>query len=98
GGPALEALRRAAQSSDPEIGRRAQSLAHTIRRRIENTHFLSPLRVHLAYKETPLVQALEDLAKKTEFPIELAIPRARLANRRITLDTGTVSFWEAFDQ
>jgi hypothetical protein len=40
---------------------------------------------------------VEDFARKTGFAIE-ASPKLRLANRRITLDTGERSFWEAFDQ
>src|SRR5258708_7835158 len=97
GGPALENLQRAAQSSDPEGGRRAQNLAHLIRRRIETAQFLTPLRLRLVYKDTPVLQAVQDFAKKTEFPIGL-MPGMRLANRKITLDTGETTFWDAFDQ
>src|SRR5437660_9665351 len=67
GGPAMEALQRAARNNDPEIGRRAQGLAHTIQRQIDTGRFLAPLRLHLVYKETPVVQAVRDLAEKTGF-------------------------------
>lgn len=97
GGPALDALHQAALSNDPEVGRRAQSLARTIRRRIETTQFLLPKRLRLVYTDTPVPQAVQDFAKRTEFPIEI-VGKARLANRRITLDTGETSFWNAFDQ
>jgi hypothetical protein len=97
GVPALEALQRAAWHSDPEIGRRAQNLAHTIRRRIETAQFITPLRLHLDYQNTPVLQAVEDFARKTGFAIE-ASPQLRLKTRRITLDTGETSFWKAFDQ
>jgi hypothetical protein len=97
GGPAIDALQRAARSNDPEIGRRAQSLAHTIQRQIDTGRFLAPLRLHLVYKDTPVVQAVKNLAEKTRFQIELGNPRG-LAARRITLDTGDTSFWEALDQ
>ena len=87
----------AALHSDPEIGRRAQNLAHTIRKRIETAQFTTPLRLRLVYHNTPVLQAVEDFARKTGFAIE-ASPKPRLENRRITLDTGETSFWEAFDR
>ncbi|HLJ94990.1 MAG TPA: hypothetical protein VKU02_17575 [Gemmataceae bacterium] len=98
GGPALGALQQAALSSDPEVGRRAQCLARMIRRRIDTAQILAPLPVHLVYRDTPLLQAVEDLARRTGFPIEIAGGKERLANRRITLDTGEATFWEAFDR
>ncbi len=98
GGPALEALQEAALSSDPEVGRRAQGLARAIRKRIETAQFLIPLSLRLVYSDTPVPRAVEDFAKRTKFPIELVGSMARLANRRITLDTGETTFWEAFDQ
>jgi hypothetical protein len=98
GGPALEALQQAALSNDPEVGRRAQGLARMIRRRIETAQFLVPKQIQLVYSDTPVLKAVEDFAKRTKFPIEIAGSTARLANRRITLDTGETTFWEAFDQ
>ena len=98
GGPALEALHEAALSSDPEVGRRAQGLARAIRKRIETAQFLTPLSLRLVYSDTPVPRAIEEFAKRTKFPIEIAGSTARLANRRITLDTGETTFWEAFDQ
>ena len=98
GGPALEALQKAAVSNDPEVGRRAQSLAHILQRRLETARFLAPLPVHLVYKNTPVLQAVDDFARKTKFSIEIIGSKARLAQRKITLDTGETSFWEAFNQ
>jgi hypothetical protein len=98
GGPALEALQRAAGSTDPEVSRRAQILAHFLQRRIETARFLAPLPIHLVYKDTPVPKAVADFANRTKFPIEIASSTARLANRKITLDTGETSFWEAFNQ
>jgi hypothetical protein len=98
GGPALEALQRAACSNDPEVGRRAQNLAHILRKRLETACFLTPLPVHLVYKNTPVLQAADDFARKTKFSIEIIGSKARLAERKITLDTGETSFWDAFNQ
>lgn len=98
GGPALEALERATLSDDPEVGRRAKTLAQTVRRQIDTARFLQPLRLRLVYRETPVLEAVEDFANRTGFPITVTGAHARLANRRITLDTGETSFWEAFQQ
>jgi hypothetical protein len=97
GGPALDALQDAALSNDPEVGRRAQSLARAIRKRIETAQFLYPLPLRLVYNDAPVARAVEDLAKRTKFPIEM-VGSARLASRRITLDTGETTFWQAFEQ
>src|SRR5438552_363120 len=98
GGPALEALQRAAGSNDPEVGRRAQNLAHLLRWQMETARFLAPLPIRLVYKDTPVPQAVDEFARKTQFPIEISGSKARLAQRKITLDTGETSFWEAFNQ
>jgi hypothetical protein len=98
GGPALDALQRAAASADPEVGRRAQNLAHLLRMRMETARFLAPLPIRLVYKDTPVPQAVDDFAKRTGFSIEINGSKARLAQRKITLDTGPTSFWDAFNQ
>jgi hypothetical protein len=98
GGPALNALQRAAGSTDPEVGRRAQNLAHLLRMRMETARFLTPLPVRLIYQDTPIPQAVDDFAKKTKFSIEINGSKTRLAQRKITLDTGETSFWDAFNQ
>jgi hypothetical protein len=98
GGPALDALQRAALSNDPEIGRRAQNLVRAVRRQIDTARFLAPLRLRLVYRQTPVLQAVEDFAAKTGFPITVAGSRAHLAGRKITLDTGETSFWDALEQ
>jgi hypothetical protein len=98
GTAALPALEKAAKSPDVEIRRRARDLARAIRRRAEVESLLAPTTVHLVYRDKPLAEAAADLAKKTGFWIDLEGDKAKWAGRKITLDTGKTTFWEAFDQ
>lgn len=98
GAPALDDLRKATQSKDAEVRRRAEALVRQIERRLEADRLLKPMRVRLVYKDTPVADALAELARMTGFTIKLEGDRAGLAERRITLDTGDVTFWEAFDR
>jgi hypothetical protein len=98
GAPALEKLRKAAESDDIEVSRRASDLVKRIEKRADVSRVLTPKRVHLVSKDTPLKEALEDFKKKSGYEITLYDPDSKLINRRVTLDTGEVPFWEAFDQ
>jgi hypothetical protein len=98
GAPALDELRRAAAGDDAEVRRRARELVEKIERRVETARLLQPRRVHLIYKDTPVADAVADFARQTGFAIELVGDRAKLNDRKVTLDTGPVPFWEAFDQ
>lgn len=59
---------------------------------------LMPTRVRLNLKDTPLPEAVADLSKRIGHLIFLDDPKGKLQERRITLDTGDVTFWEALDQ
>jgi hypothetical protein len=96
--PALEALRKAAQGRDAEVRRRAEELVQKIEKRGENARLLEPKRVHLVYKDTPVAEAVADFASKSGYNITLLDPLKKLGERKVTLDTGETSFWEAFDQ
>lgn len=99
GASALPALQQAAQANDdPEIRQRARELVRLISHRVENARLLKPKLVHLVYKDTAVPAAVADFAAKTGFKLELQGDTSRISGRRITLDTGEVSFWEAFDQ
>jgi hypothetical protein len=97
GSTALPALAKAARSPDPEIGRRCRELAKAIGRRLEVEKLLAPTSLHLVYKDKPVTEAVADLAKKTGFYIAIEGDKAKLAGRKITLDTGKTTFWQAFD-
>jgi RNA polymerase sigma factor (sigma-70 family) len=96
--PALDALRRAAQGNDPERRRRAEDLVKKIEEREQAAALLRPKRVHLVYKDTPLPEAVADFQKQSGYELTLSDPAGKLRKRRITLDTGDVTFWQALDQ
>jgi hypothetical protein len=98
GAPALEKLKKASQSDDVEVSRRATELVKRIEKRTEVSRVLTPKRVHLIYKDTPLKEAVEDFKKKSGYDFTLHDPENKLADRKVTLDSGDVPFWEAFDQ
>jgi hypothetical protein len=98
GPPALDALRRACRSDDAEVRRRAGALVRRIEKRVSTAQLLAPHRLQLTYQDTPVEEAVADLAKKTGFLIKLEGNRAALADRRVTLDTGETTSWEALDQ
>jgi hypothetical protein len=95
GAPALDELKKACTSADDEIRHRAEILAHAISQRLEADRLLAPSRVRLVYKNIPITDAVADLGKKTGYNIQLDGDKTKLASKRITLDTGEVSFWDA---
>jgi hypothetical protein len=100
GAPALDALRKAAADpkAEPEVRMRAGRLVEIIEMRTVSNTVLAPRKIRLVYKETPLPEAVADFSKKTGYVITLHDPENKLQERKITLDTGEVPFWEAFDQ
>jgi hypothetical protein len=97
GAPALEALRKAATSEDREIGRRAADLVSRIERRVETARLIEPKHVQIQFKELPLSEAAAKFSRITGYRIQLE-GDSKLNARKITLDTGTVPFWEAYEQ
>jgi hypothetical protein len=98
GAPALEVLRVAARSDDLEIRRRAEELVTQIERRLLTAQLLEPKRLRLAYKDTPVAEAVRDLARRSGYPVQVQGDLGKLAQRRITLETEDLPFWEAFDR
>jgi hypothetical protein len=98
GEPALSALQKAAKSEDAEVRRVAGDLVKGIEGRLQSARLLAPKRVHVKVKDMPVLDALAELSKQSGYPIDFQGDRAALAQRKITLDTGETTFWEAFDQ
>ena len=98
GAPALDGLRLALKSPDMEVQKRAETLVARIEKRMESVNALRAKRVHLVYKDTPLDQAMDDFQRKSGYTIALSDPDNKLKDRKITLDTGDVTFWQALDQ
>lgn len=97
GAPALDALRKAARDDEPERRKRAEGLVKKIEGRVEAAKLLAPRRVRLSYKDTPLAEAVADFKKQSGYDLTLSDPEGKLKDRTITLDTGDVTFWQAFD-
>jgi hypothetical protein len=98
GVPALEALQKAAKSSDLETRKRAQKLIAKVRGGKAGWEIRQPTRVRLVYKDMPLDRAVADFGKKTGCTITVLDPDDKLADRKVTLDTGDTTFWPAFDK
>jgi hypothetical protein len=95
---ALETLRKATAADDPEVRRRAASLARAIEKREETAQLTEPQKLRLQYKDTPLAEAVADFSKRSGITLKVPPELLKDAERKITLDTGTVPFWEALDQ
>jgi hypothetical protein len=98
GAPALEALRKAAQSEEADLKKRAEEILAKVEKKVESARILAPKRVHLKYKDTPLTEAVADFNKQSGYTIVLHDPEGKLKERKVTLDTGDVTFWQALDQ
>lgn len=97
-GPAvLEPLRHALQSRDAEVRHRARQLLQRIERRLEAARLLQPTQIRLVYQDMPVTVAAADFARKAGILFPLEGNRTRLTERRITLDTGDTTLWEALD-
>src|SRR5947209_7359700 len=97
GAPAVEPLHKAVASEDAEVRRRADDLVRKIEKRTASARILTPTRVHLVYKDTPLPEAVADFKKKSGYGVVLHDPKGKLAGRKVTLDTGETTFWHAVD-
>jgi hypothetical protein len=94
GEKALGPLRATLHHPDAEVRRHARELVAGIEQRLETARILKPTRVRLVYKDTPVAEAVEDFARRG-YPIEFIGDPGKVADHRVTLDTGEVPFWEA---
>jgi hypothetical protein len=97
GTPALEALKKAA-SDDGERGRRARDLARELEQKAVTERVLGGKKVKLSFKDTPVIDAVDELVRQSGYNIQIQGEVAALAKRKVTLDTGDTTFWPAFDQ
>ncbi len=98
GPAALDALRKAVASEDVEVRRRAGELVARIERRMEVARLLEPMKVRFTCKDMTVREAVAEFSKKTGQPFQFIGDAPALANRKITLDTGETTYWQAFDQ
>lgn len=99
GPPALDAVRKATHSSDSEVRNRATRLLPRITLLADTQEVLRPTRVHLKYEQTPLAAAVADFARQSGYSMALDDDdTGTLRGRKLTLDTGETTFWQAYDQ
>jgi hypothetical protein len=95
-GPAVgPALQKATTSTDSEVRRLALQVAGKIARQMETAEVLEPKRFRLSFRDMPLNVAVEQFKLVTHAQITLDGVKG---DRKITLDTGYTSFWDAFDK
>jgi hypothetical protein len=98
GQPAVKGLNEAAQSTDPEVQRRAKALLE----QIEINEAVAPTLVALRLRDVPVPDAVEKLAKQSRLKLNL-VPqqgpgRQQLEQKRITLELQRVPIWEALER
>jgi hypothetical protein len=98
GAPALEKLKKSIASVDLETSKRARELVRKIEQNMSTAVLLAAKRVRLKVTDVPVPDAVSELARLAGYPIQISGDRTKAATKRITLDTGDVTFWEAFDQ
>jgi hypothetical protein len=97
GEAALPALRKAARSTDAEVRKQANDLVSRIEKRVETTRILAPKMVQLKLKDATVSAAVTELRKVSGYNVTLYDPENKLKDRKVTLDTGKVTFWKALD-
>jgi hypothetical protein len=97
GPAAIEELRAAVTSDNPETARRAHDLLRKAERRLANDKTLAPTLVELDAKESPLDDALADLSKQAKCEVVLGGSKpAELVGKKVSVSTGgKVPFWAA---
>ena len=95
GEPALDSLREAAKSTDPEVVTRASKLVERIGVKVRTAKLLSPTVVDLDLKNVTVKEALAELSKQSGY--DVVSPTGKIDERRITLQTGRVPFMRALE-
>jgi hypothetical protein len=92
-------LKAAATSPDAEVRRRARLVLEHLRRSQEAEQVLKPQTLRLNYKDLPVTEAIADFTRRTGLPLVLdKEAAARLAGRKLTLETPETTTWDAFRQ
>jgi hypothetical protein len=94
---ALPQLRKAVQKGNLETSRRAADLIRHIEQNGQTAALLAPTKVRLKLEEVPVLEAVARLAKLSNCVIRVDGDRTLLIGKKVTLNTGEVSFWEALD-
>jgi hypothetical protein len=96
GALALDALRAACRSENPEVADRAKDLVRKIERRVASDSTLAPTMVELGAKDAALDEVLAALSKQAGCEVVLGgLNPEELAAKKITVATNKVPFWTA---
>jgi hypothetical protein len=97
GAEALEALREASKSGDPEVVQRARLAYRSIEQRLANEKRLAPTLVELDCRDMALDAVLADLSKQSKYEVVLGgVAAEELARKKVTISTGgKLPFWKA---
>lgn len=98
GADALPALKKAIKEGDLEIKSRAGDMVRRLEEKLLTDNVLTPKTVQLSLKDVSVADALKELSKQSGYPIHLQGDLKSIEERKVTLETGKVSFWEAFDK
>ena len=97
GEPALEQLRKARKSEDPEIRRRTESLIKKIETESDNKKLIDPKKITMKHVDTPVTEVIADLVKQSGYRIVLEDKSRTLETKKISVELKGVPFWEALE-
>ena len=83
GEPALEQLRKARKSEDPEIRRRTESLIKKIETESDNKKLIDPKKITMKHVDAPVTEVIADLVKQSGYRIVWKIKAVRLKQKRL---------------
>lgn len=95
GEPALEQLRKARKSEDPEIRRRAESLIKKIEMESDNKKLIDPKKITMKHLDSPVTEVIADLVKQSGYRIVLEDKSSAMETKKITVEMKDTPFWEA---
>ena len=95
GEPALEQLRKARKSEDPEIRRRTESLIKKIETESDNKKLIDPKKITMKHVDASVTEVIADLVKQSGYRIVLEDKSRALESKKISVEMKDASFWEA---
>jgi hypothetical protein len=98
GVPALGALRAGCNSDDLETNSRCQELIKKLEDKLAAEALLRPSMLRMSLTDVTALEALDDLQKQSGYQILFIGDRGPLAKRKFSIETGEVTFWQAFDR
>ena len=95
GEPALESLRIARKSDDPEVRRRADALVKKIEVESDNKKLITPKKITMKHMDVPVAEVVADLVKQSGYRIVLEDKSRIFETKKISVEIRDAPFWEA---